>query len=64
MGILRARETFHTGNHRTIRRGQLVPDTDPVVAGRRHLFEEITSIEQATAAPGEKRDVRKPKVAK
>lgn len=58
---LRARETFFYGN-RMIARGQLVNAADPIVKGREHLFEptdaDVPIIEQATAAPGERRNVR------
>lgn len=65
MAALRARETFHVGNA-TIKRGQLVNANDPIVKGREQFFEDPASIdvppvERATAAPGERRTVRKPR---
>lgn len=56
---LRARVSFHAGT-RFVRRGQLVRSDDDVVKGREHLFADVNEglgIEQATAAPGEVRDV-------
>ncbi len=67
--ILRAREAFsYTDNRgipRIVRPGDLVDDADPGVKGREHLFEPVevaaaratAVVEQATAAPGEKRTV-------
>lgn len=59
MPILRATTSFATSD-RTIRTGDLVDSTDPVVKGRESLFELVEvaaarTVEQATAAPGEKR---------
>ena len=76
MGIVIAIETFHTagrdGNARTVYAGQAIPDSDPVVAANRTSFrtpEQMASatvvehhaVEQATAAPGERRDIRHPR---
>ncbi|RBO82073.1 hypothetical protein [Nocardia puris] len=67
--ILRAREAFsytdHHGVPRIVRPGDLVEDSDPGVKGREHLYEPVevaaarssAVVEQATAAPGEKRAV-------
>lgn len=44
-------------NGRVYRRGQVVDPSDPVVKGRDRLF---TPVEQATAAPGEVRNVKPP----
>lgn len=62
---LRARQTFFIGR-RKVERGQLVNDADPIVKGREHLFEstEVPLVEQATAAPGERRAVRIPVATK
>lgn len=49
-----ARTSFSTGR-RIVRRGQTVAADDPVLKGREHLFR--PSVEQATAAPGEQRDL-------
>ena len=61
---LRAKEAFWVGN-RKVARGQLVNEADPVVHGREHLFEDTATpppiVEQATAAPGERRNVRRPR---
>jgi len=55
---VRARETFWYGR-RLIRRGDLIDRGDPVYARcRESLFD---TIEQATAAPGEKRATRLPR---
>jgi hypothetical protein len=54
---MRALVTFFTPG-RTITKGQAVDASDPIVEGREHLFTADDSgpvIEQATAAPGEKR---------
>jgi hypothetical protein len=51
-----ALETIHLPGGRTIRRGDSVPDDDPALAGREHLFgAPWAPVEQATAAPGERR---------
>lgn len=62
MAIYQARETFFVGR-RTIQRREIVSSDDPVVVGRAHLFDLLTEpvIEQATAAPGEKRFIPKGK---
>jgi len=67
------------GVPKVINAGHLVEDGDPLLKGREHLFEDVethlsdrsASVEQATAAPGEKRTVtrgrppgRKPREAK
>lgn len=53
--ILRANTTFHVGQ-RTVRDGDIVDSTDPIVAGREHLFDSPADvIETATASPGERR---------
>ena len=61
---LRARETFFIGNTK-ITRGQLVSESDPLVRGKAHLFaavpDDMPHVEQATASPGERRMVRRPK---
>ena len=36
--------------------GDVFPADHPVVKGRAHLFKPVLSVEQATAAPGEKRN--------
>ena len=66
MPHLRARETFFVGNAK-VTKGQLVNDNDPILKGKAHLFEPIDGdiavpmVEQATAAPGERRRVRVPR---
>jgi hypothetical protein len=58
-----------------LRRGQLFPDDHPYVKGREHLFEPAAdvaarsaglgaagAVETATAAPGERRSVRRSRV--
>lgn len=52
MGDVRATTSFAAGRVH-VREGVVLPDDDPVVAGREHLFEPV--VETATAAPGEKR---------
>lgn len=54
-----ARQSFHVGR-RFIPRGTVVRSDDPVIEGREHLFQDVNEelgIEQATAAPGERRNV-------
>ena len=59
---LRARVTFGWGQ-RIVREGEIVSSDDPVVRKYAALFEPITvpGVEQATAAPGERRTVLRPK---
>lgn len=62
MPTLRVKETIFVGE-RALKRGELVNAADPVVKGREQFFEdpndvEVPVIEQATAAPGEKRAVK------
>lgn len=59
---LRARTSFGWGQ-RLVREGDIVSSDDPVVRKHGDLFEPITvpTIEQATAAPGERRTVTRPK---
>lgn len=45
------------GKKRRVSRGDVLASNDPVVKGRKNLFEPI--VEQATAAPGEQRGVKK-----
>ncbi len=67
MAVLRCIEPFafsDKGVERVVRAGDLVDDKDPLVKGRERWFETVDanvgrmtdrSVEQATAAPGEKR---------
>lgn len=64
MPTLRAITSFAVPGQRIVNEGDLVDATDPIVKGREALFESserVTSrpVEQATAAPGEKRTTRK-----
>lgn len=53
--ILRANTTFHVGR-RAVRQGDIIDSSDPIVAGREHLFDSAADVvEAATAAPGERR---------
>jgi hypothetical protein len=77
MATLRCKEPFSAdidGVPRTIPGGALIDSSDPIVKGREHLFETVdvymagreskaAPVESASAAPGEKRSVRAPKVA-
>lgn len=54
VAVLRARESFYAGS-RFVAAGEEVDAKDPAVKGREHLFDADTVVEQATAAPGEKR---------
>ena len=75
MAVLRCIEAFAFSDHKTgvervVRPGDLVDQKDPLVKGREMWFESVDanvervsdrSVEQATAAPGEKRAVRRSK---
>ncbi|MCA9712895.1 MAG: hypothetical protein KDK70_44130 [Myxococcales bacterium] len=57
MASVRALDTFHA-HGRTIGYGEVLDASDPIVKGREALFASDDSIvEQATAAPGEKRSI-------
>jgi hypothetical protein len=58
---LKVRETFFASG-RVFPKGSTVDASDPVVAGRGHLFvdDEPAGVEQATANPGELRAVKRP----
>lgn len=64
MPILRATESFRTAGRkkgdrgRLVKEGELFRDNDPLLKGIEHLFE---SVEAATAAPGEKRAISRPR---
>lgn len=76
MALLRVKASFVDG-WRVVPRGAIVDSSDPIVKGRDSLFEPVAAtystvpasapvepvVEQATAAPGEKRTTRarKPK---
>lgn len=54
-----ARQSF-SAYGRVVRQGQTVDRSDPILDGREHLFDDVPSrrpVEQATAAPGETRNV-------
>lgn len=69
----RALESFAVPGFRMVHAGDILADDDPILKGRGHLFEDLSEyvtrttsqVEQATAAPGEKRSLgkrgRKPK---
>lgn len=73
MAVLRCIEPFafsDKGVERVVRAGDLVDEKDPLVKGREQWFESVDanvgrmtdrSVEQATAAPGEKRSSRRPR---
>ncbi|WP_409469065.1 hypothetical protein [Streptomyces sp. HC307] len=74
MAIKRCKSPFSVwknGVPRVITGGQLVEDTDPVYKGHEHLFEDVETfvsdraaqVEQATADPGEPRDLTPPAAA-
>lgn len=63
-----------SGEQVNLRRGQLFPDGHPYVKGREHLFEPAedaaarsissgAAVETTTAAPGERRSVRRSRIA-
>lgn len=60
--MVRAKETFlvatETGRPLWVTAGELYAANNPVVKGREAMFEDLEdAVEQATAAPGEKRSV-------
>ena len=59
--LLQPIEPFFWGQ-RFVAQHEIVSSDDPVVKGREHLFK-VIEVEQATAAPGEKRSVAIPKAA-
>jgi chloramphenicol 3-O-phosphotransferase len=75
MAVLRCIEAFAFSDHKTnvervVRPGDLVDAKDPLVKGREMWFESVDAtvdrvsdrtVEQATAAPGEKRTARRAK---
>lgn len=55
-----AKESFAAPDGRMVARGEVVAEDDPVIAGREGLFDwGDTPVEQATAAPGERRATRR-----
>lgn len=75
MALKRCKTSFAVtlgGRPTVVQTGQLVDDSDPLYKGREELFEDVTAtvssepkrveskVEQATAAPGEKRRVGRP----
>lgn len=65
MPIVRARQTFFTANNGKVNQGDLLRSDDPIVTVRPELFESVESVvEQATAAPGEKRSLPRKAAAK
>ena len=58
-GLVRARRSFFVSGRQLISSGQVRRDNDPVVKARPDLFVAVEDavVEQATAAPGEKRRV-------
>lgn len=67
MALVRAREPFATefyGYSKVVQPGDVYVDDDPLVVAHRSLFEEVrptagVGVEQATAAPGERRNTRR-----
>ncbi|MYU24757.1 hypothetical protein [Streptomyces sp. SID8352] len=68
---LRCKKSFSAyvnGAPRVVKTGQLVPDDDPIVKGRETSFESVDAhlaarrprVEQATADPGQPRDLTPP----
>lgn len=56
--LVEATQTFvHRPSGRHIRRGQVIDGADPIVADTPDWWWRAT-VEQATAAPGERRDVK------
>lgn len=65
MAILRCKQSFHAiGRPVMVHRGQLFDSSDPIVRGREQLFEAVDDlVEQATAAPGERRSITRKKAS-
>jgi hypothetical protein len=69
MAVVRVLESFATGIKgytEVVRQGDLYEDDDPLVRAYPAQFEAVVathgrSVEQATAAPGEARNVRRPR---
>lgn len=60
--FVQARTTFWIPGPRLVRAGDIFDAGDPVVAGRQELFVPIEDlVERATARPGERRSVRRPR---
>ena len=60
--FVQARTTFWMPGPRLVRAGEIFAAGDPVVVGRRELFVPIEDlVERATARPGERRSVRRPR---
>ncbi|WP_255951548.1 hypothetical protein [Streptomyces odontomachi] len=65
---IKAFSAYEGGRPRVVRDGQLVEESDPIVAGREAHFETVDAhlarrpraVEQATADPGEPRTVTSP----
>ncbi|GHH87820.1 hypothetical protein [Streptomyces capitiformicae] len=75
MAIYRCKEPFRTtvnGAKRVVPAGELIEDSDPVFKGREHLFQKVDdyvarhspTVERATAEPGEKRGLGRPRTTK
>ena len=66
MPVLRCKTSFHAiGRPVMVQRGQLFDSSDPVIKGRESMFVNVDDVvEQATAAPGERRSVIRKKAAK
>lgn len=59
--MLQATTSFFV-DHRLVAKGEIVDNADPIVKGREALFAPVAPthpVEQATAAPGEKRTATK-----
>ncbi len=62
---LMANRTFVVPPRRVIKRGDRLKSNDPAVKGRKEFFDPVDDVvEQATAAPGEKRTRAKKPAAK
>jgi hypothetical protein len=60
--MLTANTSFFAGG-RLVAAGELVDERDPIVTGREALFDRddtVAVVEQATAAPGQKRTTKRP----
>ena len=59
MGLVRAKSTFFVAPTVRVAKGDIYDSKSAVVSGREALFEAVEAVEQATAAPGERRAVKR-----
>lgn len=69
MTLVQCKQAFVGPNRTVVSVGRVLDASDPLVKGRESLFEPVEAqpfggVEQATAAPGEKRTTRRKSAAK